>query len=82
MAGNSFTTHDGTHVTGAVAMAVDEDGKAVPIEADTPIGRVALDFTFEEFCRALAAHAAIVAGKGDAAGLAQHIVAFARKDQP
>lgn len=80
MSGNSFPTGDGGHVTGAVAMALDEDGNAVPIEADTPIGTVKLDL--EELCRVLAAHACIVAGGGDMEEVAQAILRFARKVAP
>jgi hypothetical protein len=84
MGGNSFQTHDGAHVGGAVAMALDDKGNAVPIEADTPIGTVkieGLSFTLEQFCRALGAHASIVA-KTDAEAAAKTILAFARKDKP
>lgn len=76
MSGNSFATPDGAHVTGAVAMALDDAGNAVPIEADTPIGTVKLDL--EELCRALAAHACIIAGKGDMEETAQAILNFAK----
>ena len=63
-AGNNFATHDGSHVNGAVAMAVDEKGLAVPIEAGTPIGAVQFaDEALEKLCRALAA--AIVLSSGD-----------------
>lgn len=61
MSGNSFPTKEGPHVTGAVAMGVDEDGFAVPAEAHTPIGTVRLDV--DQLCRALAAHAAFITGK-------------------
>ena len=89
MGGNSFSTHDGATVTGAVAMALDDSGKAVPIEAETEIGTVrvkGLNFSLDQFCRALAAHASVVRG-GDASkheveSLAKQILDFARKGQP
>lgn len=84
MGGNSFQTHDGATVTGAVAMALDERGNAVPIEADTEIGTVRikdLPFSFEQFCRALAAHASIVSKSDPDEALAK-ILAFAGKGTP
>lgn len=62
MGGNSFATHDGAHVSGAVAMALDEQGRAVPVTEDTPIGRVRVE-GIDLICRALAAHAAFISGK-------------------
>jgi len=82
MAGNSFATPDGPHVTGAVAMALDAKGQAIPIEADTPIGTVKVEGvpTLEQLCRALAAHAALIAGKdGPDEAAAALILSFARK---
>lgn len=40
MADNSFETPGGAHVNGALAMALDANGKAVPAGADTHIGIV------------------------------------------
>ena len=61
MGGNRFATHDGAHVTGAVAMALNDQGEAVPVGADTPIGLVRIEV--EPLVRALAAHAALITGK-------------------
>jgi hypothetical protein len=81
-AGNNFATHDGSHVGGAVAMAIDQTGLAVPIESGTPIGAVGLtDEALEKFCRALAAHAVMVSGdksKDAMEKAAQAIMNFAR----
>lgn len=72
MSGNSFETHDGSHVGGVVAMAPGKDGKATPIEP----------FTLEQLCRALAFHGALCSGKkADAESLesaAQQMIAFAK----
>lgn len=80
MDGNSFPTKDGGHVTGAVNMAVDKNGCAVPVKADTPIGTVTVQggITLEQFCRALAAHVVAVNGGGDAEKTAQEILGFAK----
>lgn len=70
MAGNSFATEhgDGTHVGGSVVMALNAKGEAFPVGEDTPIGAVkvtGLPFTFEQFCRALAAHAVFIRDPGN-----------------
>jgi hypothetical protein len=66
-AGNNFVTHDGSQVGGAVAMALNDKGEAVPVGADTPIGAVEWsEATLEKFCRALAAHVVLMAGGKDA----------------
>lgn len=64
MAGNSFVTHDGTHVPGTVAMVVGEDGLARPVgeSADTGTAKAAPPFTLDQLCRALAAHAVLCRG--------------------
>ena len=64
MAGNSFTTHDGASVTGAVAMALDDTGMAVPVTDKTHIGTVRIEgLAVDLIARALAAHAALITGK-------------------
>ena len=64
MGGNSFSTHDGASVTGAVAMALDDKGMAVPVTERTPIGMVRIEgLALDVLCRALAAHAALITGK-------------------
>jgi hypothetical protein len=81
MAGNSFETHDGSHVPGAVAMAVGDDGQAVPVGEHTPIGKVRIEgFTFEQFCRALAAHAVLCGKSDDMESAAEQIRDFALKE--
>lgn len=75
MAGNSFETHDGSHVGGVVAMAIDKNGQAVPVDV-TPT------FTLEQLCRALAAHAvACRLGPDDENEAAAKILNFARGQQ-
>lgn len=75
MEGNSFPTKEGTRVSGTVAMALDEGGRATPIKAETPIGTVNVDPMFvEKVCRALGAHAAIVTGK-DVVEVTRQIIA-------
>ena len=64
MGGNSFATHDGASVTGAVAMALDDTGMAVPVTDKTHIGTVRVEgLAVDLICRALAAHAAFITGK-------------------
>ncbi len=85
---NSFATKSGSHVTGAVAMAVGDDGLAEPVTAETPIGTVRVDgavhvdnqpFTLEQLCRALAAICALQSGKTmtEAEHVAKVVFAFA-----
>lgn len=65
-------------------MALDEKGLAFPVGEDTPIGAVkviGLPFTFEQLCRALAAHAMLVhEGAQDMEAAARQIIEFAAKD--
>jgi hypothetical protein len=82
--GNNFSTHDGSQVVGSVAMAIDKNGQAVPIEAGTPIGAIQLsDAALEKICRALAAHSVLISGDKSKDAMdktAQAILDFARKE--
>lgn len=60
---NSFPTKNGATVTGAVAMALDDDGNAVPVEEGTAIGTVTLS---QKSIDALAAAIAAALGKKEA----------------
>lgn len=72
MAGNSFETHDQSHVGGVVVMALDKNGQAIPVDVTPP-------FTLEQLCRALGAHAVLCRGEGDMEKSAEQIRSFALK---
>lgn len=76
---NSWPTHEGgPQVAGAVTMAVDENGFAVPVTDDTPIGVVSVsDASFERLARLLAAHAIAVGNSSDPEKLAAEFMEFA-----